>query len=810
MLTDEQLDALRAALASDEDIALVVDRDYRVLLANEAARVAYGWDGTAATTCYQLLWSASGPCGDLRQACPTKHALEAGQLGRAVMDWESGTPRRAQVSGIPVFGDGEEVEGCILILNALDSSGSSLAALRRLDEELAAIIAIGGPIEGEQPREEVLRLALQAVIALEQAEGGGVWLRDEPGEGMHLAVSQDLPEGALEGLRVLGTADEVVDYVLNAGFPKVVVDVATDPRPLRTREVDPGVRWLVGVPVRGRGAPVGVIGVFGRDAYRGQPRTMPTLSMIAYEAALAVERANLLARSERRAEQLAALAEVGRTLATKLDARAVLDSALDSICRRLGAVTAAVLLREEDNDLLVARAWWGLEKLPRRLRVARVGDRSLPGWIAGQRQAIAVSGAEASAGKHGFSYLEQFKEFHIVGAPLVYEERLLGVVIVTGAPARPFGAEERDFLSTFAGQVAASLESARLHEKERARSAELETMIKVGQELASSLELQMVLDSTLRAVSNRLGAEVAVLYLHEPESDELVAKAWLGAPEIDRAWRRLPRGQGVSWAAAERRAAIAVSDLTAAEHLPSPPAALVRGMRALYVPLFSGERLMGTATIGRRAPLPEFSAEEVRLFGAYADQAAVAIENALLHEQVLSMALTDDLTGLYNHRYFYQRLHEEMRRAARGRRGISVIFLDVDNMKGINDAHGHLLGDAVLRSVARQIKTQVRDTDVAARYGGDEFAVVLPEADAVQARGVADRIRAAMADARVPDERRRFIPVSVSQGVAALPVSGSYNADIVDLADRAAYASKRRGTGQISVYGEEDAIDAGR
>jgi len=530
---------------------------------------------------------------------------------------------------------------------------------------------------------------------------------------------------------------------------------------------------------------------------------MSTLSIIAYEAALAVERANLLARAERRAEQLAALAEAGRTLATKLDPQAVLDSALDSICRRLEAVTAAVLLREGESDLLVARAWWGLDRLPRRFRVARVGDRSLPGWIAREREAIAVSGAEAGPGKRGFRYAEQLRDFSFVGAPLIYEDRLLGVVVV-GGRTRPFGAEERDFLSTFAGQVAASLESARLYQNERARSAELETMIKVGQELASSLELQTVLDSTLRAVSDRLGAEVAIVYLYDGESDELVAKAWLGAGGILEEWRRLRRGQGISWAAAESRSAIAVTDVAADERFPSPQVSLMKGMRALYVPFLSRKRLVGTATIGRRAPLPEFNSEEVRLFNAYAAQAAVAIENALLHEQVLNMALTDDLTGLYNHRYFYQRLHEETRRAARGRRAIGVIFLDVDNMKGINDAHGHLLGDAVLRSVARQIKAQVRDTDVAARYGGDEFAVVLPEADAVQARGVAERIGAAMADARVSDARHRFIPVSVSQGVAALPVSGSYNADILDLADRAAYASKRRGTGQISVYGEED------
>jgi diguanylate cyclase (GGDEF)-like protein len=197
-----------------------------------------------------------------------------------------------------------------------------------------------------------------------------------------------------------------------------------------------------------------------------------------------------------------------------------------------------------------------------------------------------------------------------------------------------------------------------------------------------------------------------------------------------------------------------------------------------------------------------FGPEHQRLLESIGLQVAAALQNAHLYE----MAMVDGLTGLFVRRYFDARIEEEIERARRYGTEFSVVMMDVDDFKALNDTHGHLVGDRVLRAIASIVRGNMRGVDTAARYGGEEIALILPRTEMVSALNQAERIRAAIADHRLAidpggGEAGEVISVTASFGIAAFPESGAKTAeDLVRRADRALYRAKKSGKNRVELY----------
>jgi diguanylate cyclase (GGDEF)-like protein len=204
----------------------------------------------------------------------------------------------------------------------------------------------------------------------------------------------------------------------------------------------------------------------------------------------------------------------------------------------------------------------------------------------------------------------------------------------------------------------------------------------------------------------------------------------------------------------------------------------------------------GETTLVLYPPAGGFSAEAKTLAEWLASQAAVALENARLHDVVQRQAITDDLTGLVNRRRFIEALQAEVERARTFGSPLTVIFTDLDDFKRVNDDFGHHGGDAVLRSFADLVRSHVRDVDVPGRIGGEEFAILLPETDAVEAAGVAERMRQSLSAVSLRVAEDRSVRVTSSFGVAELGGDQSGD-DLLRAADSALYRAKAEGKNRV-------------
>jgi diguanylate cyclase (GGDEF)-like protein len=218
----------------------------------------------------------------------------------------------------------------------------------------------------------------------------------------------------------------------------------------------------------------------------------------------------------------------------------------------------------------------------------------------------------------------------------------------------------------------------------------------------------------------------------------------------------------------------------------------------LELPLVSHGKLLGILQMESRQN--DFTEKDRRSFTIFANSTAIAIDNARMHKKMQDLTIIDELTGLFNYRYFRNKLSDEMRRAERYHQQMGLLMVDIDHFKHLNDTQGHQTGNIILQELASVLKQAVRDVDVVARYGGEEFMVILPQTDIDRAQKIAERIRSQVELAYFSNSQgQRYIKLTVSVGVVEYPNGALSTNQLLEKVDQAMYLAKKAGRNRISL-----------
>jgi diguanylate cyclase (GGDEF)-like protein len=316
---------------------------------------------------------------------------------------------------------------------------------------------------------------------------------------------------------------------------------------------------------------------------------------------------------------------------------------------------------------------------------------------------------------------------------------------------------------------------------------------RLGDTLSSTHDLDRILAVVLETAMASTRAQAGMVLLFGPGRDELVLSVARGMSERGVPDDlRLPVGTGLSGRVAQSGDTVVGRIGTGANELHTAPGEPDAGS-VIAVPLKSSGTVIGVLDLFDRLDADAFDARDVATIRTFANQATVAVDNVLLHQEAQRLSITDGLTGLWNYRYFTMTVGKEIERSARFGRPLALLMLDLDHFKDVNDTYGHQRGDAVLVELAGRIRAQVRDVDTVARYGGEEIVVILPETDEAGAAQAADRICDAVRRRPFGEPGQDPVEITVSAGAAVFPTHGATSGILLRRADEALYAAKHAG-----------------
>lgn len=334
----------------------------------------------------------------------------------------------------------------------------------------------------------------------------------------------------------------------------------------------------------------------------------------------------------------------------------------------------------------------------------------------------------------------------------------------------------------------------------RQRAEELEGLHRATAALLSTLDLDELLCQILDAAQSAIpAAERGMLHLVSPVSGQLQVRASLGFTDDRICMIHSPHEPGLPARVTRDHHPRLISDVEALSEADRGmiPSEMQDARSIILAPLYFDEQIFGTLSLCA-APANVFADPDLRLLSSFAATTTAALQNAILHAEIKHLAVTDPLTGGYNRRAFFDLGTRELERFVRTARPLTAVMIDLDNFKQINDHYGHLTGDQALRILAERCRAAIRETDIFGRYGGDEFALLLPDTDVPAAQVIAQRIREMITRAPWQIEGAG-LHVSISMGVAPARKAHRALQDLLAEADQALYRAKSKGRDRIEV-----------
>ncbi|MCU1315450.1 MAG: hypothetical protein JWN63_772 [Candidatus Acidoferrum typicum] len=680
---------------------------------------------------------------------------------------------------------------------------------RRIERNMLALsnlnLATSSFVGGEIQR--MLSQALDRVLGVVRLPAGALFLHHGDPQGPTSVVAVGLSEEFCRVAQDENLDDYLVSLVARLGGLLGFRDLRDDSlsalekeqsiRRFRQLALAHGLRSVVAISLQAKEQAFGVLLLGTPDSRRFTAAELRLLLALGHQIGMAVENSYLIQQTSRRSEELHVLNEIGRALSSTLNKEDLTRKVWEEL-RRLFDVENFYIA---ERDALRDEIQFDLEivdgaRMPKRTRPA---GNHITEYIIRTRQPVLIRD----------NYVGEMKKLGVdplrtkgcfCGVPLVAYDHAIGAMAVYSDHERVFDEGHLELLRVLASEASIAIENARLFSEERTKARHLSLLNTISRNAIATLNP----DEMLAKITEQL--EAGLTYDHigigvlDYATREVVIQAEAGK-------RRGSLGQRISLGAGlighvARNGHMAAYRAAAPADGPMKPL-LADSVAAIALPVFYAEQLHGILYIESSVPV-DFSEEEVLLLRTLADLIAGALHNALSFQKAQEQAITDGLTGVKTHRFFMEALSAEWKRSTRAGRAFALVLMDLDRFKFVNDFYGHLEGDLVLQRVGQILETNCRRSDVVARYGGDEFVILMPETNMEHARQLASKLRGWVS----ADPLLREKNISASFGIACYPLHGSSPQELIQVADASMYLSKHQGGNAVSTADHFDPNEA--
>lgn len=666
---------------------------------------------------------------------------------------------------------------------------------RRSVDRLTGLQRIANVIAGSLKMEDIAAAIMEGARQVLEVDRCAIYLGSEQ-HGLTGAYAQGLPPEYVEAVkRAVGQGPSPA-LPLDFRAPVVIEDTELDPRITALRETVMGaeasalalvwqtIKTMASLPLVYQGEMLGVLVFYHNRVRPYSAEDLRLAQAIADQAAIAVKNTTLLAQTQQRAAEVDLLNRVLSTVTGTLDLSDMFRRIVEEVSQTFGY--SHVSIHRLDGDYLLLQAQVGYRDSHEKIhitkgilgRVARTGKAALVSDVTQDRDYISADPEVRSE----------------AAVPITADNRVLGVLNVEADGSHRMTEADLALLQALAGQLGVALRNATLFEEAQASRDEITVLYEAAKTISSSLELESVLNNLVQVTCQAFTYEQGAILLVDDRSGDLVVEAIYGYAPGTRGYR-IPAGKGITGAVQRTGKPEIVADVRRDGRYIG---VTERVVSEIAVPLISEGRVIGVFNL-ESTKRGAFGQRDLHILTALAGYATIAIENARLYEKTKRLAITDGLTELYNHRYLHEALERALERCRRDGQPLAAIMLEIDSFKRYNDTYGHQRGDEVLRIVADVLRKGSRPTDIVARYGGDEFMIVLPNTSKETASEIAERLRRAVEAYPFLLGGQLAPNVTLSVGVAASPDDGETVDGIVDAVDRAQYTAKRSGGNKVYV-----------
>lgn len=681
---------------------------------------------------------------------------------------------------------------------------------RRIERNMLALsnlnLATSSFVGGEIQR--MLAQALDRVLGVVRLPAGALFLHHGDPQGPTSLVAVGLNDDFCRVAQNEGLDDYLVGLVSRLGgllgfrdlrnADSVAALEREEPiRRFRQLALAQGLRSVVAISLQAKEQAFGVLLLGTPDSRRFTPAEYRLLLALGHQIGMAVENSYLVQQTSRRSEELHVLNEIGRALSSTLNKEELLNRVWEEL-RRLFAVENFYIAELDPvrDEMRFHVEIIGGTRMPKRAR--RIGNH-LTEYVIRTRQPVLIrENFVSEVKKLGVEPIRTGGCFCCV--PLVAYDHAIGAMAVFSDQEHAFDEGHLELLRVLASEASIAIENARLFQEERTKARHLALLNTISRNAIATINPDEMLAKITEQLESGLTYDHIGIGMLDYSTREVVIQAESGKRR-GAAGQRIALGSGLIGHVARNGQLAAYSANVPAESALKP--LLSESVAAMALPVFFAEQLHGILYVESSQPA-DFSEEEVLLLRTLADLIAGALHNALSFQKAQEQAITDGLTGVKTHRFFMEALSAEWKRSTRAGRAFALVLMDLDRFKFVNDFYGHLEGDLVLQRVGHILETNCRRSDVVARYGGDEFVILMPETNMEHARQLASKLRGWIA----ADTLLREKNISASFGIACYPLHGSSPQELIQVADASMYLSKHQGGNAVSTADHFDPNEA--